>query len=452
MFQFVFTLFYKAVKGLVGSTFAVTRWTYRLVSSKRLSKRISTENAAARGIEIQERLNLDQLSWIPPRGKTIIAGDQPNSLFRNAVAARVAQNARDAGHPVLILHQGNTDLVNRLQAVFGDSLAAIGPGNEGYDLLRDYSVHDMIDILTMNGVATATDWIPACVTYLEGLLLVSTQIVRKGAPLYGLRALSGMNLAQLLDHVDAQAAAGRISASQASHIRSCLEMGAAGQHAVRRHLEQALTQLQRVALNNASLADEAVWNVGRLIRRGGAMSLDVSSVTEQATGYGLLLNELNKAIARGAAPYIIFSDLPLRANDALTRFTGYLSSSQGLCISCNDLLAQTGGNAEVFTALAGNSVCRVLFKIASGAAAQKWSEELGQYEKIMTTTYRNTGKSRGSPIDIFSGTNTGSGSGHHLQWEPRVPAQDLMNMLEGAVYITQGVVSGGVILHAGLYV
>ena len=451
MFQFFGKLIYYILRYTIGLVFALLRWIFGGIISSVQARGIIRENERRRNVREQTRTMLSGLAWLRPRGKTIITGDQPHSPYRNAVAVQLAKNALREGQPVIVLHQGNLDLVNRLAAAFGENLTAIGPGNNRYDPLRGYDTGDVLDILTTDDITPGGQWTPACTTYLEGMLLVARLILRREMPLSGLLALARVSLSQLLSDVDGHTASGRITAEDGDHIRSCLSNGAAGQHTVRRHLEQLINQLRLVMVTDASLRGEDIWNAGLLARRGGVMSLDVSTVTSQASGYGLLLNDLNRAISMGATPCVILSDLPLRANDALTRFASYLPPSLGLCISSNDLLAQAGGDQAVFTSLAGNSVCKVLFRIASGQTAAQWANDLGQYERLVPSTFSGRGGSRGSPFDIFPGESRTRGTNLAPQWDPRVPAQELMNLLSGGVFITQGTEQGGTILRTELH-
>lgn len=398
---------------------------------------IERRNASLRGVaelKLGQKRVSELTDSIGGAGKAVISGNDREypSPWRDVVAARIAGRVARSGTGVVVLHNGNEDLVARIQnlvptgeLLIADSAARI------HDPLCGLNVFESVELLTGSGVGDDYSLDGECKVYLEGLIRLG-RFTRKSNPsLAWLAKVSNMRFEKLRDTMATKLGEG-------DKYETCNELlvsGIAGRDKLRHFLNEAVRQLSD-GLADPSLRERDRISFDLVFEQKKVLLLDVRSVVNYPLGYGLLVNELNVANYRHHQGFLVLDGLEIAECDALLRKVIVRDSRLGVCLSMDDLFAKCKSKQEQFNALVSGSDCTVVFRHSSGDSAEAWQKTFGTYEKQELTTTSSIGGMRSSPFVLFAGRSSSSGRIYTPKQEFRVKISEIQNLEEGRVFVS----------------
>ena len=217
---------------------------------------------------------------------------------------------------------------------------------------------------------------------------------------------------------------------------------------LRRHLDNLCEQLGELLTQGMTVEDRKLISMKRALDKGCVLMLDVQNITEHRLGYGVLMNELDRALHGGRKGYLLIDNLEISACSSLYKKVTTKNSKLGVCVSVDDLFAKCESKQEKLNTTVSSSECCFTFNHTNGDSAEAWQKKFGMYEKIEITYNEMDGKMRQSPFTLFSGTSSGHGRAYAPKMEPRVKSEQIQNLPQGVVYVT--VKGMDRILHCGL--
>lgn len=436
-----------SVFGMIGllfkATWKATAFTLNLIIDAFSSiasalgfKSIERRNASLRGVaELksgQQRVS-ELADSVGSAGKAVISGNDREypSPWRDVVAARIVGRVAQSGTGVVVLHNGNEDLIARIQELvpagellIADSTARI------HDPLRGLDVFESVELLTGSGVGDGYSLDGECKVYLEGLIRLC-RFTRKSNPsLTWLAKASNLRFEKLRDTMAAKLGEG-------DKYETCNELlvsGIAGRDKLRHFLNEAVRQLSD-GLADPSLRERNRISFDLVFQQKKVLLLDVRSIVNYPLGYGLLVNELNVANYRHHRGFLVLDGLEIAECDALLRKVVVRDGRLGVCLSMDDLFAKCKSKQEQLNALVSGSDCTVVFRHSSGDSAEAWQKTFGTYEKQELTTSTTSGSMRPSPFVLFSGRNSSSSRIYTPKHEFRVKINEIQNLEEGRVFV-----------------
>lgn len=414
-------------------------------------KRIEKGNQAKRGVaELREPLAVSQLlSPLSPNGKVVISGGGVGSAWRNVLAVEAGVNISRRGTAVIVLHTGNRDLVARLQNALEPSrLRILDCTNRSYDPLRDLTVQESVQVLT-DPMDNGRENLENAKIYLKGLILSAKYCRKKQPTLYILRTLSALSYAKIQGQLQQCLDTGRITQGQYDEVEELLMTGLSGRTGLNNYLDTLSAQLRDVAVDSKSVPDSQITSIGRAVRDGKVLTLDLQGADQRRLCYGVVVGELNKAIAKYGGAYLIVDDLAVMESPDLYQALALRRPELGVCISAGDLYARCMSSAEKMNDIVSGNECCIVFRHDEGRSAKAWQERFSTYKKTDTSWSMIDGLMKPSPFAMFGGSSRMQNATFTEKDEFRVLAKNIQELPEGVVYATRA--SDQTILHCALW-
>jgi len=322
-----------------------------------------------------------------------------NSRIRtSAIVAQVFCAVRN-GFPVIVLHEGNHLLEQRLHNHF-------------------FGMGRYVEISSKN----------PCFEPLFGLseIEISNQVIETAPKDYdikyniryyidGLSALlkaSGKNLSfklfstcphpLIFDKVDDLENRGIINDRYAQEIKSKLMMGQSENFKLDTFFADLKMEIDPL-LYKSKRGVRPVSIISSL-KSNSILCFDLLSVTNK-----LLLNtvmyQLKLALTKGMHYQIVIDSIPIDSNESYAAYIRSPSDKVCKTISSDDFYSMVGGDDKVFSSVVGNAQILIIMNHPSGHSATKWSEIFGQYDKFEESYSTSRGGSRKTPLSLMISPN-----------------------------------------------
>ena len=196
-------------------------------------------------------------------------------------------------------------------------------------------------------------------------------------------------------------------------------------------------QLRNIVPEDANCPDAAMTSIGRALREGKVLILDLREVTRYKLGYGLLMNDLMQAVNRVGSGYLVIDNLPVNESQDMMRLLTEGRDGLGVCIAAADLFARCGSKQEKMNDVITGSECCIAFRHEEGRSAAAWQEKYGKYRKVDVSRNLGEGGMRPSPFTLFPGKHMERGYSFVDKDEYRVLEGDLQKLPDGVAIITR---------------
>lgn len=306
-------------------------------------------------------------------GSYIISGGKP--YYRNRGAASIAACSLTRGIPVVILHEGDSNLENTAKSLlpgFTNALYMIKQGASIYDPFFNRGNMEIWNLI-YGSLRNASDISGVGMQYVFG---IAEYIRTKGIPPY-CDMFVRCPYDTLYDTIDESENRGKITAQRAQQIRGMLTAGQAERANVQSFFSQLSFQ------GGGILADKArrsnCVNVKAVASKNGAMIIDIGSSANDLL-VNLIMNEIKEIVSSGKRIMLILDGIQVGTNDTLTRIVKALSARCLTTFLSDDVYATLGADDNMFFSLAGNANMNFIFSHSSGVSCTKWAEVLGYYE------------------------------------------------------------------------
>lgn len=366
---------------------------------------------------------------------------EPGNGLYNAVVSGGSAAARSAaieaqtlcavrnGFPVIILHEGNSEMVGRIRR----TLSPLGKYCEVSNRCPAFEPFYGLTELEIANQITETapkefDLKFNARYYIDG---ISTFIRKKGRHL-SFQMFSTCPHAQLFDKVDEMELRGVLTDQEAQQIKSKLMMGQSESLKIESYMADFSAEISQIAYRPRQ--GQKPVNILSAIKDRSVLCIDVMSATNKLL-INTVMSQCKLALLKGHRFSMIIDSIPTEANES---YEALLKSSPDKIIkmiSSEDLFAMLGGNEKLFAAIVGNSQTVIAMAHSSGQSARMWSEVFGEYDKYEESYSTSRGSSRRSPFSPFSSPNYNRTVNVSRNREYVVKPEAIMRMAPSEAYI-----------------
>jgi hypothetical protein len=312
------------------------------------------------------------------RDNFIISGGDQNE--RMMLCETLIRNVFIANHPMIILHAGNVVMEN---IIASNQLGiVINKRNPDFDAFVEMEFDEILQLVTDTG--TAKYGINPAVRYVLEVAYKLTIARNRNPYFYWYAKCPFLTLGSIItDRLNK----GLITKETANHLNTMLT---AGQNEIAKtaaFFNDMKAQIDYITIKNP----QSVQPVSLLsaIRKNQIICIDVKSSTNLML-LELLGHSINIALNRGYNFSFLLDDINLSNNSVLQSIVCQTNNHQNI-VTSKDLYASVGGNEKVFATLIGGADKTVVFAHGSNISCVKWSEYLGQYDKIDVSNSNSSG-------------------------------------------------------------
>ena len=331
--------------------------------------------------------------------------------------------------PVVILHEGNKTLEQKLKHIFlytgrYKEVSSNSPCFEPFFGLSKTEIADQI--LKTAPKEYDIKFNVGC--YIDGI----STILQQSGKHVSFKLLSTCPHGKIFEKVHDLEMKGKITNDQAQEIKSNLTRG----QSEKDKLDIFLANLKKEMkpLMYVSKTGNSPLNIITALKSYSVLCLDLESITNK-----LLLNtiiyQLKLALTRGMQYEIIIDSIPINANELYASYISTPSDRMRKTIVSNDFYAMVGGNEKVFSTIIGNTQILMVMNHSSGCTAEKWAEVFGEYDKLEESYSKSCGESRETLFSLMPSQNYNKTVNVNNIREYVVKPEEIMQMASGEAYV-----------------
>ena len=360
-----------------------------IVSNRRTRKtirNIEMGNELRRGITSYEASDIEAfIERDREVGNYLISGGI--SYNRSRSATSIVTCALDQGIPVIVLHEGNTEMENYMRQVpfFANQKIFISPQAAFYDPFYNRTDQEICDIV-LRSANENREIKSNGQYYISG---IAEFIRSKNIPTYCEMFLR-TPFNDLFEKLDEAVSLNYLSSQRATQIRNLLMQGQSEQSSI----QVFFSQLDREGggiLSTKSTRANAV-NIRDAVTRGSMIMIDIGSRSNELL-LNVVISEIYDVLASGKSIALILDEISIDANKELAKLVRSGSTKCRLSLVAEDVYSMLGSDDNLFHSLVGRSSKCVVFSHFDGTSCTKWADVFGQYEvdKIShnVTTHQN---------------------------------------------------------------
>lgn len=379
----------------------------------------------ARGVTELKQSTIDNLL---PSGtqveNTVISG--ANKSVRADWIAQIVANSYYQGFPVVVLHEGNSQLHRTISSQLSASdVSFIDQNQPQYEPFYKYSAKEISKFL-LDSATPDYDLKKNAIYYVDGMC----EFLRCKKIQPTLNSFNKCPHMQLFDKVDGLVLNGTINDTQGQAIKSKLMMGQSEQIKIETLISDLFDQFEPI-LNKSKNSPK---NISMALSANKVLVVDISSSMNNLM-LNLLLNQIRHAITKGQRLMFITDGLSSANNEILKRFLSEKSDRCKMVTCGDDVFSTCAGDEKVFGTLVGNCENVVILGHSSGATCTKWAETIGYYDKEEESQTFERGKQRHSPFSLFPGSNTSTSKSYSKKREYIVKPELINRMRTNEVYM-----------------
>ena len=304
-----------------------------------------------------------------PLGSYIVSGGL--NKYRARVAASVASCSIDQGIPVVVLHEGNIELSNKIwnETNFTNYRLNVSRGSGLYDPFYNRSAGEICQ-LVVNSVGANLVINAVGQLYLMGII---DFVQSKMMPPY-FDMIDRCPYDQLLDKIDDSQQKGFIDDQRATAIRGKILQGQSERAGIQSFFSLLSNQGNGI-LSNMNTRDCAK-NIRAAANHNGLIMIDIGSSTNEFL-LNIICNEIREIIATGKRMMLILDGISICSNNLLSGIVKSLTAVCPTTLISNDVYSMLGSDDNAFNSLVGNACKCIVFSHPTGVSSTKWSEVFG---------------------------------------------------------------------------
>ncbi len=340
-----------------------------------------------------------------PEGTIVSGGD---SKIRVHALIPFVRKAQLQNIPIVVLHNGNTDLEKMIQAN-SIGIELVDKNNLYYNVFRAMTIED-ISFLLYKTMSTDNNTNPLVERLFHALASV---ILFKGDD------ITIENLAQFPPHqipseLNSLLNNGSITQDEYNQILYYYNASATETHNVSVFLNQLNRQVK--TLYGTPTPNNNSSNIRRMLNQKGIVAINVGNNNNNKYVVSLVINHLTLLHSEERNFAIVLDNITLSHYPIISDFL----SGKIYAISHDDFisLVHQDGN-DLFSEIMRNVSSLILFRHTSGSSCQKWSEYLGDYRRTLINYNINQSQSYLSTQGNTKGITTTE------EDEPRVKAETI---------------------------
>ena len=313
-----------------------------------------------------------------------------SSELRSEMIASLCIVATNANVPIIILHQGDTDLTNRLRSVYTKHSAYIEINSNSYyfdpfyDMTRQQISKIIVD--TSPQKYNMTSDAEAFIDVITGLI----EYRGRNVCLHDMADCPASKLSLAVQNIASKYA---LAPSVVSELQINLAQGQAESRKVMAYLKELYVECANFLPQHKSDYQKCV-SLPYIVKHGMVMNFNV--VSEQNTLLLRIIAEQLQLLVRNRQMfYLVIDDIPVTDENSLSKICNGRSGSIKYAMCSGDLYSICGGDEKMFGSVLGSSKKWFVFQHTSGISADKWSGAFTKYKKIGVTTNHSRHKGGG---------------------------------------------------------
>lgn len=372
------------------------------------------------------------------RNNIICSGGTPD--LRSEMLATLCIVATNANIPVIILHQGDTALVNRLQSVYAghSALVEIGANRYYFDPFYQMTQSQISKIIvdTAPKKYAMTNNAEAFIDVITGLMTCRGRKIW----LHDMADCPATKLPQAIHNIAAKYA---LAPATISELQTNLAQGQPESRKVMAYLRELYSECSSFLPQNQNDYKRCI-SLPHVIKHGMIMDFDI--VSEHNTLLLRLITEQLQMLIRNRQNfYLVIDDIPISDENSLNKICNGRTGGIQCAVCGDDLFSLCSGDEKMFSSLLGSSKKWFIFQHSSGISADKWSAAFTKYKKIGVTTNHTRHKGGGFGLGLplfgkpFLNWNNNSGSQQGVSYkdedEAIIRAEEIIRLPNRAGYI-----------------
>lgn len=350
---------------------------YRWIERRKLKKtlaQVDIENQSNKGVVKYQLSDIEAfIERDPSVGSYIISGGSSH-IRAKAISAAVACSAMQ-NIPVVILHEGDRSVERAIQSIGlpVGMLTIVNSASENYDPFYNRNAQE-IGLLAINSQRDNIKITPVGQQYISG---IAEFIQTKAAANY-CRLFMTCPHEQLFEKIDNALAKGKLTDSQASHIKSLLLQGQTEVSNVRAFLDDLSTNCSGYLYQRKSSIIPC--NIRSCVQNGEIVMIDIGSSANEVL-LNVLIYEIQELLSNSKEIMLILDGISLNSNTALSKVIKSLSTRCHTVLSSDDVYSMLGADDNVFNTFVGNANQCLILTHTSGTACSKWADVIGHYNE-----------------------------------------------------------------------
>lgn len=402
------------------------------------------ENRKVQTVQEPQKVS-ELLAGVSCGGKTLTTGDDVHdaSPWRNVITTHVVKRARAGGMGAIVLHNGDDDLVARLQAAFGTDVMAMDERDPRLDLTCNQTMDDIVRFLMDEENAERYRLPESSFQYLETLLEMYRQAIGRMPCYQTLVDMSAWNREKVSTALDRWVRDGYLTTEEALGYQEQLDEFVDGRHKLNRYLDMIRSNLGNV-LAPASLPYRNRITVRSALVRGKVLTIDLRRVHEFKPVLGMIGMLIEEAFSKCSAGLLVMDNISFGESPRMKRLMIERPVNLSVHLSMNDVVARCGSNGELLNTLMSGSQCCFVLNHQNGHSCDTLSRRFGTYEHVEVEMTNHLGGHKGH-ADIFGGSDSGTGFCTRREFRPRVQSGQIEQLPEGGIFMTKAGMN--VIMH-----
>lgn len=360
-----------------------------------------------------------------PLQNIVISGN--NSELRERVACAAAYNAQRNNRPVVILHDGNRDLMYRMENVLGSNpnFYSISDSNRIYNPFAGRSGREISNFIISSGTNGNSPLNRYGVSFIDAITLF---LETRGFPL------------TLSAYIDC------IKNREYDDVTELVEMGIFPEDTARLVVNRirdsresagdvdayfSMLDMEMSSILAPVLEDNAI-SIKNVISSSGVVMIDVSS--NSSNMLNIIVQEIKELISRGQSLTLILESVSIDENEGLARELRNMSSRCNFVYSADDVYARAQANESIMSTMVGRSNVFVL-QHSSGFSTEQFSRYFGEYDKDEISENHYAGSNQGQFGVGLPGYSHGGGLGTQRVRRRKVDDSDIVDLRRNQAYV-----------------
>lgn len=354
----------------------------------------------------------------------VVSGD--NDELRGRLVCAAAYNAHRNNRPVIVLHDGNRELIERMEEAFENdqSFYQINENNKIYNPFAGRNSREVSDFIVSTAGTGNSMLNRSSVVFIDAITLY---LETRGIPLT-LSAYIDCIKNREYDQITDLARAGLFPENIALLIANRIRDARADVGSVDAYFGRLETELYTI-LAPVSTTGVSIKNA---IARNGVVMVDVSS--NSSNMLNIIIQEIKDLISKGQSLSLMLESISIDENEAVARELRNLSSKCNFVYSAQDVYAGAQGNERLITTMVGKSNVYALHH-SSGLSAEQFSRYFGEYDKLEVSENYHEGSNMPSFGSGLPGSNYGNGIGTQHERRRKVEENDINDLGRNQAYI-----------------
>lgn len=354
-----------------------------------------------------------------------------NDSLRDRVSCAAAWKCHEAGRGAVILHFSNQPLSNLMASTFRNDprFHLINHSNSNYDPLVSLQRNEISQfVLTSSGVNYKIE--RSGMSYLYGLIDYLQLIGRPISIDTIYNCLLSRDHEQIMEAVER----GEMTYDAARRINAELSQGQIELGNIEQYFSIFKQQGSGILATETSIRDAI--SIKSALQRNEIIMIDLGGATNSLL-INVVVQEIRDAISRGLRFSLIVDSIPLDASEAMGQLFRNFAGACNYVYSSQDVYADTQSTANVFETLIGRASKVFVLRHYSSVTSRKFSEFLGQYQKIEVNHTFTSGDNYMAYGQILPGSSTGDVYGTQYVVKPRVEEHEITAQSMNHVFIKQ---------------